>query len=115
MNEIRKERQAKNEVPFRSLNERVRAVTDSLDFDGVVEDRDLEDYICECAYETCTERVSLTRGEYEQLRASPIRFAVVPGHVVADIETVIETNERFTVVEKDPGERALAESNDPRS
>lgn len=114
MNEVRKTRQAKNEVLFRSLNERVREVTDSLDFGGVVQDRDREDYLCECADETCTERVSLTRAEYERLRASPIRFAVVPSHVVVDIETVVETTDRFAVVEKDRGERAIAEATDPR-
>ena len=115
MDDLRKERQVKNEVLFRTLNERVREVVESLQLDELVGGEDREAYLCECADATCVERMSLTRDEYERLRESPIRFGVVPGHVVADIETVVEANGRFTVVEKDKGERAIAQATDPRS
>jgi len=113
--EARKERQVKNEALFRSLNERVRTLTDSLSFEGVVDGEQPEDYMCECADETCTGRVRLTREEYETVRTSPVQFVVLPGHVVDDIETVVQSNERFTVVEKDPGEREHAFKTHPRS
>jgi hypothetical protein len=113
--EARKERQAKNEALFRALNERVRTLTDSLSFEGVVDGEQPEDYLCECADESCTGRVSLTREEYESVRASPFQFVVLPGHVVVDIETVVQSSERFMVVEKDPGEREHALKTHPRS
>jgi len=113
--EARKERQARNESLFRSLNERVRAITDSLSFEGVTDGDKPEDYMCECADETCTATVSLTREEYEAVRSSPLQYVVHPGHVAADIETVVQSNDRFVIVQKNPGERDIAIATDPRS
>jgi len=112
--EARKERQAKNEALFRSLNERVRQVTDTLPLDGIADDERPDEYLCECADDACMERIKLTRAEYESLRSSPIQFAVRPDHVVPDIETVVAANERFMVVRKDLGEREHAIASDPR-
>lgn len=113
--DVRKERQAKNEVLFRALNERIEAVAKELAFDGLIEGDDREYYLCECADDECSDQVPLSRDEYERVRASAIQFVVVPGHVVADIETVIVSSDRFDIVEKDLGERLVAESTDPRA
>jgi hypothetical protein len=115
MEDVRKERQVKNEVLFRKLNERVQAVAEDLALDDFVVGEDREDYLCECADDTCFERVTLTRAEYERVRESAIQFVVVPGHVVTDIETVVEGHARFAVVQKDPGERTIAQATDPRA
>ena len=111
----RKERQAKNEAVFRSLNERVRDVAESIDLTGVAESRDLEQCMCECADPACTAMINLTSEEYEAVRASPIQFAVLPAHIVPDVETVVGGNERFSIVRKDVGERTHAIATDPRS
>jgi uncharacterized protein (DUF1499 family) len=42
----------------------------------------------------------LTLEEYEHIRAEPTRFVVRPGHVVAEIETVVETVPGHQVIEK---------------
>jgi hypothetical protein len=42
-------------------------------------------------------------------------FVVVPGHEVADIETVIESHEAWVVVEKAPEIRKIVEATDPRT
>ena len=115
MNDVRKDRQARNEVLFRQLNERIDSVAGDLTFTGVIDDRDVGTYLCECADEGCLVEVRLSREEYEHVRESPIQFVVSPGHVVADIETVIEANERFAIVEKDVGERAVARATDTRA
>jgi len=113
--EGRTERQAKNEALFRSLNERIRAVTATLDFDAVVDAEVPEAYVCECSDPTCTERITLTREEYEAVRASPIQFVVAPGHVEPEIEAVVTRTDRFVVVRKEADEREYAIATDPRS
>ncbi len=112
--DARRERQAKNEARFRSLNDRARAASD-LQLNGVADTDAAEDYVCECANDTCTQRMTLTRQEYEAVRSSPILFAVLPGHVVPDIETVVMRTGCFAVVQKNPSERKHAIATDPRS
>jgi hypothetical protein len=77
----------------------------------------LSDWICECADETCTERIELTPQQYEGVREDPTHFIVAPDqvHVVPDVERVIEQHARYWVVGK-VGEAAhVAEKLDPRS
>jgi hypothetical protein len=69
---------------------------------------------CECGLVTCTERVSMTADEYEQVRELSTTFVVAPGHELPDVERIVATNERYRVVEKE-GEAALvAVRTDPR-
>jgi hypothetical protein len=48
-----------------------------------------------------------------KLRSNAATFAVVPGHALGDVETVIEETDRFHIVEKHPREAAIAEATDP--
>ena len=34
------------------------------------------------------------------MRSDPRRFAIVPGHDIADVEDVVERHERYAVIEK---------------
>jgi hypothetical protein len=93
--ERRAVRAARSQATFRELNERIEEVNDSFDsIDGELS------LVCECADASCTQAITMTRSEYERLRASPQRFAVVPGHVDPELERVVEVDERFEVVEK---------------
>jgi hypothetical protein len=114
MTDSRTDRPAKNEVLFRGLNERVHATKEDLNV-GSLDPPDRSEYLCECAELACLERVSLSRAEYENARSNPIWFFIVPGHDVIGIETVIEANDRFALVEKLPGEISVAAATDPRS
>jgi hypothetical protein len=103
-------RAGENEVLYREVNERVRELNERFGLD-----HDLVDFVCECARLDCSERIRLTVPEYERLRDSPIRFAIVLGHDQPEIESVVEENERFAVVEKHAGGPAeLAAEEDPR-
>ena len=65
----------------------------------------LSEVFCECGRLECRERVSMTASEYASVRARSTTFVVVPGHEIVDAERVIQTTERYSVVEKD-GEAA---------
>ena len=103
---------AKNQSLFREVNERVKDVNAS--FNPLLE---LSDWLCECAIETCVERISMTPQEYETVRAKGNHFAVSPddGHVVPEVERVVEQQDRYWVVEKIGHAGRIAENFDPRS
>ena len=100
---------AKNEALFREVNERIKRMSDHLDR------TDEADFICECGDAGCTHPITLTLAEYEQVRPRGTHIAVVPGHVVPDIERVVARYPRFAVVEKTEAQAAgIAEREDPR-
>ena len=103
----REARVAKNEVLFREVNERIRELAPD---DGPTE------FLCECGDAGCVESVSLSTGQYEEVRRDPARFFIRPGHEVPDIEDVVEEADGFLVVAKRQGTPAeIAEENDPRA
>ena len=103
----REARVAKNEVLFREVNERIRELAPG---DGPTE------FLCECGDAGCVESVSLSTGQYEEVRRDPARFFIRPGHEVPDIEDVVEEADGFLVVAKRQGTPAeIAEENDPRA
>ena len=106
------DRVAKNEVLFRDVNERVKAIDEEQ---GVSAPNGTWDFLCECRRADCLERVSLTPAEYELVRSSPVQFAVVPGHVLPEVERVVHESDRFFVVEKLSGEQEIARATDPRA
>lgn len=106
----REERVAKNEALFREVNERIKRMNEHL------ETKDEADFICECGDADCTAPVSLTLTEYEEVRHRGTHFAVVPGHVVPDIERVVARYPRFAVVEKtEPQAAGIVARENPRS
>jgi hypothetical protein len=107
----REERIGMNEAVFRDVNERIEDVASA--FNMTTEPLDL---ICECGDAACVDRISLTRDEYEKIRADPHFFAVASGHVAPDVEEVVETHSRYDVVRKFKGVPAeIAQTTDPRS
>jgi hypothetical protein len=105
----REQRMGKNEAIFRAANERMAGW----------EERDrleaLELYFCECADPTCMQKAKLCGSDYERARSDPTHFVVVPGHEVADVETVLESHPDWVLVEKEEADaREVAEKTDPR-
>ena len=103
----REELIARNEVLFREVNERVKEVSEDIS-DGRI------DFLCECGDAGCTETISLTRTEYEQVRSDPALFVVKPGHGAADVERVVAESEGFQIVRKHEEEARIARETDPR-
>ena len=90
-------RLARNEVMFRAVNQRIRELAERF---AHVTNEPLV-LICECADETCVERVELTTAQYDDLRAIPARFVVVPGHEATPlVERVVFRSADFVIVRK---------------
>jgi len=90
-------RLARNEVMFRAINERIRELAHKL---SQPEDEPVS-FICECADETCVERIPLTVAQYDEVRVLPARFFVVPGHEATPlVETVLFRGPDFAIVRK---------------
>jgi hypothetical protein len=108
--DARAQRIADNESRFREINERLRS-----DLRAVPDDQAPVDFVCECGRVDCVEPVRLTLTEYEAVRASPLDFAVVPGHQAPDVEDVVDLNDRFARVRKHPEAADFVRSTDPRT
>jgi hypothetical protein len=82
---------------FRAINERIRELAERFEH---VAGEQLA-FVCECADETCVERVKLTPVQYDDVRAIPARFVVVPGHEATPlVERVVFRSSGFVIVRK---------------
>jgi hypothetical protein len=105
----REERVAHNESTTRQINEDIQQA-----HQGASPPEYLR-ILCECGREDCDRVIAITPAEYEWLRADPRRFAVTHGHVLADLEQVVATTDRYAVVAKREGTpAAVAVEEDPR-
>jgi hypothetical protein len=107
---LRMERIAENEAAFRAANDRIRAWPENEEASatqGIL-------FLCECGDSQCFDRVTLSRSEYEAVRADSAHFALLPGHEVPEAERVVEVHDGFVVVEKSDDVRDIVEDTDPR-
>ena len=88
----REERLAYNEAWCRDLNERKAEWLNSGDLSA--------GFRCECSEVGCGERIRLSGSEWQEVRSRGNRFAVAPGHVTAEVETVVAEYPHFWLVEK---------------
>lgn len=110
MDEVTAERVGRNEAVFRRVNEEIEQVNRA--FATLTQTMEV---VCECGNIECTERFLMTMPDYERLRADPTHFAVRPGHEIQQVEHVIEENDAYVVVRKDPGlPERIAEETNPR-
>jgi hypothetical protein len=94
----REARIGRNEALFRHVNERLEDVNDA--FGPMAGDFEI---VCECGDLDCDQRIDIRREAYEELRADPLLFAIVDGHVAVGVEDVIEQRKGYSVVRKRPG------------
>jgi hypothetical protein len=106
----REERIARNDSTFREANEKIaRAASEYERIEHVP-------FICECATESCTVIVNLSLAEYEEVRSSPTRFFVAPGHQASEgLVRLLEDRESYVVLEKEGRAGEVARELDPRS
>jgi len=107
----REERIGLNEAVFREVNERINDLAGDFGLES-----HLLDLVCECGDPNCVERITMSREEYEQLRADPTHFALYPGHEKSDIDEVIDRRGAYDLVRKREGAPAeVAKQTDPRT
>ncbi len=104
----REVRIAQNESLFRAVNERILVATGRSSAELMM-------FVCECGDPDCAEAMKLEARDYEAIRAHGDRFGVLPEHTSPYIETVVEKNPSFWVVEKFGVAGDVAEDLDPRS
>jgi hypothetical protein len=69
---------------------------------------------CECgAVPGCEALLTISRSDYERVRAQDDRFAVAPGHENLELESVVERSESWVIVDKLPRYEPLV-ADDPR-
>jgi hypothetical protein len=108
----REERVARNEALFREVNERIEQVHEDARDLGA---NDTFAVLCECGDQNCVEEVQLTTQRYEQVRADPRTFVIVPGHAIPEVEEIVDEGAGFEVVRKHDEEAEIAERTDPRA
>jgi hypothetical protein len=94
MDERIQRRISANESAFRDVNEATERGLWQGEADSLVAFR------CECATLDCARVVKLAPKEYEHVRSDPRRFFVLPGHEIPEAEVVVESSDRYVVVEK---------------
>ena len=104
-------RLTKNQMLFRTINERLLDLNAA--FDEVLP---TGEWVCECANDACATRIQLTAEEYEQVRAHGARFPIAPNdsHLFVDVEVVVARNDRYWVVEKQGDSGEMSHAGDPR-
>ena len=102
------ERIGERNAAFREMNEHIEEVHERSQVES------LRDLLCECGRDDCSERIFLSREEYNSLRSNPLHFAVASGHAVFEWGRVVECYEQFDVVEKLGVAAEVAEERDPR-
>jgi hypothetical protein len=98
----REHRIAHNEDLCRDLNERKAEWIESGHL--------VAGFRCECWDLGCTDRIKLSGGQWKEVRSRGNRFAVTPGHLVSEHETVVKEYPHFWLIEKrgEAGEEAEA-------
>lgn len=105
-----RDKEARNQALFREVNERIEQIAADFGADGQ------NQFICECGNPDCTQQITLAAAEYEHVRAHASRFIVALNHENPETESVVEQNDRFTVVENYAGASSrIARETDPRS
>ena len=108
--QAREERIARNDATFRAANEQIAEYASDHDF------ADQVPFICECATESCLVVVDLSLAEYEEVRSSPTRFFVAPGHQGSEGDvSMLDDRERYVLIEKGGRAGEIATDLDPRS
>ena len=89
-----RDRAARNEEVFRSVNERIEKGAELHGISSPI------GFHCECASASCVETISIEPDAYLRVAEKRARFLVLHGHQQPEIERVVEEHELFLVVEK---------------
>lgn len=103
------EEKANHQVLFREVNEHI------AELEGDWSETGVSLFVCECSNPDCAESLEIRPEEYERVRGQSARFVVAAGHQLLEVERVVESNDRFLVVEKIGAAAEIARASDPAS
>ena len=106
----RRDRIARDEASFRSINETLQRGLHSVAREG----EELAGFVCECARTECSELVHVPLERYEAIRGDSRKFLIKPGHDISAVEDVVEVGDRYAVVQKHEDVRGIVEAADER-
>jgi hypothetical protein len=104
----REVRAARNQSMFRAVNEKLRELNETF---AVL--TDTLAVACECYDTSCLETIDIRSEDYLKVRAEPRRFVVRPGHLLPELEHVVQESDQYVVVEKTDAAGDVAEFLDP--
>jgi hypothetical protein len=104
----REVRAARNQSMFRAVNEKLRALNETF---AVLTDTFA--VACECYDTSCLETIDIRSEDYLKVRAEPRRFVVRPGHLLPELEHVVQESDHYVIVEKTDAAGDVAELLDP--
>lgn len=105
---VAERRQIENEMIFRRANEVVGDNLDEIDANHIEDDNPhlirnddiLLRFRCECSDEKCDSRIPIQLSVYQKIHENRDTFIIKPNHQVEEIETVILTEDIYSVVRK---------------
>ncbi len=68
-------------------------------------------FVCECTDERCTDPIDLPLVDFRRIQRQRNCFVVAPGHELADLERLVEENDGYVVVHREPVEETTGEAN----
>jgi hypothetical protein len=99
---------ARTESLFRHVNERIAETAARLDGEDAI-------FVCECADQSCADRVQAPLEEYERTRSDGAQFIVADGHEQTPVERTVGRGRGFRIVRKLGRVGSLARRLDPRT
>jgi hypothetical protein len=88
-------RAAQNQMLFRARNDRMLKVGETVG-EGPLE----LDFACECADDTCVEKIRLSAPRFLAIESEENQFIVLHGHEDPGVEDVIAERDGFLIVSK---------------
>jgi hypothetical protein len=100
-------KRAQNEVALRAVNEEISAI-----IDGHGADLPAAPFVCECGDVECRRLINVPVSTYREVRKSPRRFLydLVHEGETDDETSMVETHDRFLVIEKSGVAGEIAEA-----
>jgi hypothetical protein len=89
------DRRIKNELLFRTANEKLRPLNAA--FERFAGEQAL--FVCECSRIECIEHVELAVAAFDRICGEPNRYIVIPGHETLEVERVVSRETTYFVVE----------------
>lgn len=90
------DRRIRNELLFRAVNEKLRAL--NADFEGFAGEQAL--FVCECSRIECIEHIELAVATFDGVCNTLTQYVVAPGHDSPDLERVVVRETTYLVVER---------------